>query len=723
LNALDAVPVDTVLALDDYHTITAEPIHRGITFLLEHLPSRLHLLLTTRADPPLPLARLRARGQLTEVRAEDLRFTRQEATAFLTEAMGLALTERDVATLEARTEGWIAGLQLAGLSLRGRAAANATAFIAAFAGSHRHVVDYLVDEVLLRQPGDVQAFLLRTCILDRLCASLCAELVGDEDAPTVGAAASQAMLESLEQANLFVIPLDEERRWYRYHHLFADALRQRLASGATRAEVLLLHARASVWLEQHRLLPEAINHALKADQFDRAARLMEQTAWALYGRGGLQTLRAWMATLPEHMLRSRPRLCVVQAWAVLDSHDDRHHVEQAERHLRDAEQALSDADPAEVQNLRGEIAATRAASGIWSGDIPQLIINAQEALANLAPSNLSMRGLTARSLGLAYFGQGNLAAATQMLTEAVANGMAAEHAYLTSIASANLAFVQRAQGALEMAATTCRRAIAWSAARSAESAPALGIVYLGLADLLLEWNELDAAQDHAERAVSLCSEWGFLPFQLYSALVLARTRQAWGALDAAQGVLREARNLAQQRQAAWGVTLLAAPEAQLWLQQGRLSAALHWLAHREATPPRLGLSPFVFVYAYEHWAMAPIQVLLAHGRASGTHTPVDGALTLLEQQRLEAERIDLPWLRIKVLALKALAYQALGKVREATEALQDALALAAPAGYIRVFADEGAPLGALLDRIGVTDTEPGYIQAIRNALSRHPRSI
>jgi LuxR family maltose regulon positive regulatory protein len=714
--------VETVLALDDYHVITAAPIHQGLTFLLEHLPQRLHLLLATRADPPLPLARLRARGYVAEVRTDDLRFTQQEAAAFLTEAMGLPLTEREVATLEARTEGWVAGLQLAALSLRGRPAASAAAFIAAFAGSHRHVVDYLLDEVLLRQPDELQAFLLRTCILDRLCAPLCAALLGDDGAPGEGEMASQMLLERLERANVFVIPLDEERRWYRYHHLFADALRQRLTSGAMWTEVPILHERASVWLERRGLLQEAITHALAAKHLERAARLMEQTAWALYGQGGLLTLRSWMAALPEQILRARPRLCVVQAWSLLDSHDDRQHVEQAERYLQDAERALRDADPAEVQNLRGEIAATRAVSGIYSGDIPRLIADAQEALANLAAANLSMRGMTARSLGLAYLRQGDRAAATQALVQAVADGLAAEHAYLVSIASVNLAYLQRAQGVLRLAATTCRRAIAWSADRAAASSPVLGIAYLCLADLLWEWDDLQAAQEHGERGVALCNQWGFLPFQLYGALVLARIHQARGELAVAQNLLREGAELARRRQAAWGVELLEAGEAQLWLRQANLPAALHWLEHRAAEPPRLGLSNVIFVYAYEHWAIAPIQVLLAHGHASGTPAPVAAALALLEQQRLEAERMGLPWLHIKVLALQSLAHQALGDLQQATAALQQALALAEPERYVRVFADEGASLLALLDRIEVAGVTPGYIQAIRQAVSRHPQS-
>ena len=311
LNEITTIPGNFLLVLDDYHVIDAKPVHQALTFLLEHLPPQAHLVIATREDPPLPLARLRARGQLTELRAAelraaDLRFTPTEAADFLNGVMGLDLAVEDIAALEARTEGWIAGLQFAALSMQ--RCQDATSFIKSFTGSHHFVLDYLVEEVLQRQPDSIQAFLLRTSILDRLCGPLCDAVLRSPSA------SGQETLEDLERANLFIVPLDNERRWYRYHHLFAELLRQRLhqsaSSGNEEGGVAEYHTRASQWYEDHGLEIEAFQHAAAANDIERAEGIIEGKGIPLHFRGAVAAILGWLASLPKTVLDARPSLCV-----------------------------------------------------------------------------------------------------------------------------------------------------------------------------------------------------------------------------------------------------------------------------------------------------------------------------------------------------------------------------------------------------------------------------
>ncbi len=419
INGLAALPRAGVLVLDDYHLIGDRAIHAALAFLLERLPPRLRLVIAGRADPPLPLARLRARGQLIEVRAVDLRCTPEETAAFLRDVMGLALTSGDVAALEERTEGWIAALQLAALSVRGRT--DGAAFVAAFTGSHRHVVDYLVDEVLARQPDDTHTFLLHTAILDRLGGALCDAVTGRGD--------GQAMLEDLERANLFIVPLDDERRWYRYHHLFADVLRQRLHR-ADPAGVPRLHRRAAAWYERECWVTEAIGHALAAGDTAWAVRLMEEHVETAVLRSEVAAVRQWLALLSGGVVRSRPRLCVAAAVVALVGHD----LEAIEPWLRDVERALDTGDedeappalgpsheadaPAEglLADLPLAITVIRGTLARLQGDAARAISFARQALAH-APDTGYLRGVAAWDLGLAYWMRGDLVDADRVLGE------------------------------------------------------------------------------------------------------------------------------------------------------------------------------------------------------------------------------------------------------------------------------------------------------------------
>jgi LuxR family transcriptional regulator, maltose regulon positive regulatory protein len=404
------------LVLDDYHVLDAKAVDHALTFLLDHLPPHMHLVIATREDPPLPLARLRVGGHLTEVRAVDLRFTHSEAAAFLNQVMGLPLEAQDIAALERRTEGWIAGLQLAAISLQGQQ--DATGFIRSFTGSHHFVLDYLVEEVLQQQSERVQTFLLRTSVLDRLCGPLCDAVLLDPSA------SGQATLAYLEHANLFIIPLDNERRWYRYHHLFADLLRQRLhqsiasSTGDAESHVNELHIRASVWYEDHGLEIEAFHHAAAANDVERAERLVEGKGMPLHFRGVVTAILDWLESLPKTVLDARPSLWVRYASALLVNGQ----TTGVEEKLQAAEAALqgTEADD-KTRNLFGQIAAAKATLALTRYQVETMLAQSRRALEYLRPNNLSLRATANWTLGFAYWTLGDRAAARRAYTEAISS--------------------------------------------------------------------------------------------------------------------------------------------------------------------------------------------------------------------------------------------------------------------------------------------------------------
>jgi LuxR family maltose regulon positive regulatory protein len=473
INEITAIPDRIVLVLDDYHLIGAQPIHDALTFLLRHLPPRMHLVIAAREDPLLPLARLRARGQLTELRATDLRFTSSEAAEFLNQAMSLDLSEKDIVALETRTEGWIAGLQLAAISMQGHK--DTSSFINSFTGSHRFVLDYLIEEVLEQQSESVQTFLRQTAVLNRLTGPLCdAVRFGYAETPSSseGTAVTkqengQAVLEALEAANLFIVPLDEERRWYRYHHLFADLLRQRL-SQTQPEQVPTLHRRASEWFEQNGFADEAIEHALRADDFDHAADMIEKHVDAIWGFGQHAILQRWVAELPDALVFSKPQLCIFHAWYLWVNGQ----LDAAERTLQAAEQAIdssadraTETDPQEqvsITNsdrakLQGRAAAVRAFIGSFRGDVPGIIQHARQALLYLPQQDLTWRTLAAIVLGDAHLFKGDMTEAYRARLEALGTSKAAGDVYLNMIVNQKLLVVLRQQGQLQRTAEVCQQ--------------------------------------------------------------------------------------------------------------------------------------------------------------------------------------------------------------------------------------------------------------------------
>jgi LuxR family transcriptional regulator, maltose regulon positive regulatory protein len=690
------------LVLDDYHVITAEPIHRALTSLVEHLPPQMHLLIATRADPPLPLARLRARGQLTELRAAELRFRAAEAGAFLEEVMGLHLTPEDVATLQTRTEGWIAGLQLAALSLQGRA--TVSGFLPAFTGSHRFVLDYLSEEVLSRQPAAAQTFLLQTSILERLSGSLCDAVTGKPE--------SQAMLEALDRANLFVAALDDERAWYRYHHLFADLLRSRLHQTVP-ALVPELHRRASTWYEQHDLIVEAVHHALLSPEVESSIRLIEEHTHSLALRGQVHTALNWLHALPDGLVRTHPRLCFSQALLLMFSGQP---VEALLR-LQDAEQSASQITPAdEAQAFLHQVAIVRAYILFLQGHLATSVALAEQALERL--SETPVQGREAASVIVAHrlLVSGDVRRVEEQRVARLASSLEALSdvfamevlVHLTSILLQ--ARLLRLQGRLRQAAAIYEQ----MAQVQGEHEGALihpGYCF-GLGELCYEWNDLDAAERLLEQGREVLRG----PLTLAADSIaqgyatLARLHQARNKNTSALTLVEAFARLSDARQFAPAQLAFArAVRAQLELMGGNLAAAVRWT---EAS----GLSALdELAYPREREYLTFARVRIAQGREDPAGPFLSEVLRLLERLREDAEAKARMGSTLEILILQALAFSAQGKGTEALPILQRALTQAEPEGYIRLFVDEGEPMVALLRHAYASGITPDYVATLLSA--------
>lgn len=672
LNALVDLPIDVALVLDDYHVIGAEAIHGALAFGIDHLPPRLHLVIATRTDPPLPLARLRARGELTELRAADLRFTPEEAAALLNEGMGLGLSAVDVAALGERTEGWAAGLQLAALSMRDRT--DVQGFIRAFTGSNRYIVDYLAEEVLSRQPEDVESFLLQTSILDRLSGPLC-------DAVTLGER-GQALLQELEAANLFVIPLDDERRWYRYHHLFAEVLRGRLER--THAEQMPeLHNRAAGWYERKGLSTEAVGHLLAAGTFSEAARLIEDQVEPMMERGELVTVMRWLLTLPLEAIRERPRLGVLRAGLLastgrLDPAEAL--LEGAERVLRD--RLLSDDRRVEAEATLGELTAVRAIIAGFRGDVASALRLSQEALERMPPRGNFLRGSLDTGLGMAYMMSGDPRSAIQALAADKTAGSVRWD--LASLRSACFrSHVQIALGELRRAERELREVLGLESEWGRLPVPIAVLAHLGFGEVCRERNDLDAAIEHLQQGFALSEHWSNPEFITRGYCSLARTHSARNERDEALRTLEAAERWVRQVDAGRQLARVLACRAALQATWGDLQSAVAW-AEEAGIDVDGDLSP---LRDPEYLALA--RVLLAQGQ----HEP---ALRLLGRLREAAGEAGRTRTVIETLVLQALALQGAGAGAHAVAVLEETLELAEPEGFIRVFVDEGAALGKLL---------------------------
>jgi LuxR family maltose regulon positive regulatory protein len=698
INDIAARPRRTILVLDDLHLVEAQAVHDALAFLLEHLPpppGGLHLVIASREDPRLPLARLRARGQLTEVRAADLRFTTSEAAEFLNQVLGLDLAAEDVSVLERRTEGWIAGLQLAAISMRGRQ--DVSRFIQGFSGSHRFVLDYLLEEVLEQQPAAVQTFLLQTSILDRLTGPLCDALTARED--------GTATLEMLELANLFIVSLDEERRWYRYHHLFADLLRQRLRQSQPE-QVPALHLRASEWYQQHGLSAEAIEHALRGEEFERAALLIEERIDAMWQRAEHTRMRRWLEELPRELATFRPRLGITRAYYLFVSGQ----LQAGERLLQDAEEALeagrdlaADAPP---PDLEGRIAVIRALISADRGDVPAIIRQASQALEALPEYDLTWRSLAAITLGDAHSYLGDMTASYQARSEARRACQAAGNIFYIILANLKLASTLRAQGRLQQTVELCRQQVRLAGEYGLAHAHMIGLILAIWGETLAELNDLDGALQQAEKGAGLAAESPNVALSGHSYLCLMRVLYSSGDLDAVQELIHKIEKMALDLDVPpWLANQSAVWQARIWLDRDNLDAASRWAqdrgpdSGRGSQPPRL----------IDYYSLFE-DIMLARVRIAGGR--LEEAIVLLPRLLETAEAGGRKTSAIEILLLQALALEAGGDATAAMASLQRALTLAEPEGFIRIFVEEGPPAARLLQAALDRGIAPGYVRRL-----------
>jgi ATP/maltotriose-dependent transcriptional regulator MalT len=721
LNELTMLPDNFVLVLDDYHVIDAKPVDQALTYLVEHLPPQMHLVIATREDPQLPLARLRARGHLTELRAADLRFTASEAAAFLNQVMGLNLEAQDIAALEDRTEGWIAGLQLAALSMQGHQ--DVPSFIRAFAGDNRYIVDYLVEEVLQRQPAPVRNFLLQTSILDRLSGPLCDAVTGQEE--------GNARLEALERGNFFVVPLDDKRHWYRYHHLFAEVLSAHLLAEQP-DQVATLHRRASEWYERHGSAADAIRHALAAEDFARAADLVELAVPAMLRSRQEATLLGWLKALPDELVYLRPVLSVGYAGALLVSGE----FEGVEARLRDAERWLDTtadrtelalAPPAEMvvvdevefRRLPAAIAVYRAGSAQALGDAANTMKYARLALDLVPEDDHLGRGSAAALLGLASWAIGDLEAAHRTYADGMALVQrAGNHSDALGCAIA-LADIRIVQGRLREAMRTYERGLQLASEQGAPVLRGTADMHVGMSELLRERDDLHAAMQHLLRSKGLGERTG-LPQNRYRwRVAMARIREAQGDLDGALDLLYEAERL-YMSDFFPNVRPVSAYVTRVWVAQGKLGEALGWARER-------GLSVsdnLSYLREFEHITLA--RVLLARSKSDRAERSMHEAMGLLERLLQAAGEGERTGSVIEILMLQALAHQVQGNIPAALVPLERALTLAEPEGYVRIFVDAGPPMAVLLvklhegsrkrPRTASTNVPLAYIERLRALL-------
>jgi LuxR family maltose regulon positive regulatory protein len=696
INDIAEIPAGAILVLDDFHAITTPQISDSIAFLADNMPSQMRLLLSGRADPLWPLARLRARGELTELRANDLRFTPSEVTTFLNTTMELGLSTEEIAALDGRTEGWIAGLQMAALAMRSQ---DASAFVRAFGSSHRFILDYLVEEVLDRQPVGTQDFLLATSVLERMSAPLCDAVTGRDD--------SRSILAQLEQANLFLIPLGDERRWYRYHHLFAELLRSRLGQ-IWPERVSGLHRRASEWHAQNDLVPEAVRHALAARDVEPAARLIAENALALIYHGELATVIGWLEALPGEMVRSQARLGVATAWAQVYAGQ----LDAVEALLQDAERALANRGESEQsRHVAGHIAAIRAAVADFRGESSRAIDLARTALESLAQDDLIIRGFTLSLLGTALRDSGDLAAAARASAEAVAVSRAAGDVRVSVTALCELAILHIWQGRLRKATATLHDALRLAdqlVGRSGRRPPVAGLVYARLSGVLRAQNDLQGALRYARQAIELCERWGQADISIVGYSSLANILQASGDADGALNAVRKVRQTAAGL-SPWYGAVAAAWEARLQLAQGDVSAAVRWAESSGLS----GDDAFTLDTESEYRTLA--RVLIAQGR-------LNEALDLLGRLLQAAEAAEAVSQVIEVLVLQAKALQAQRRDAAAVAALERALALAEPEGHVRVFVDEGPQMEQLLRQAVSRGTALEFVGTLLSAL-RAPTDV
>jgi LuxR family maltose regulon positive regulatory protein len=684
VNDIAAVPESFVLVLDDYHLIHADSIHEGTAFLLDHQPGQLHLVLVTRQDPPLPLPRFRVRGQMLEVGEEDLRFTADEAGAFLTTSVRQDMDSHIVHALEARTEGWIAGLKLAALSVQGRSPQHTAAFVEAFSGSHRHVIDYLAGEVLAQQSAEIRDFLCHTSILDRFTAPLCDALTGRSD--------SREMLKQLEDANLFLIPLDDQRRWYRYHHLFADFLRTEL-DAQTMAS---LHTTASNWLEAHDLLPDAVKHALAAEDVEQAARVVGLACDEALRSGSIATMQAWLDALPQDLLRSHSDLATFKGLTLFFTG----HLDEVSDFAGAAAASLPDDA---TRSARGRLLSLQAHVALCTDPPHTTASVAREALEWLGADDVVYRSLVLNILGQVLELQGDLRAAIEVYRETVRGKQRAGDQVGALVVRTNLVFALNELGRRREAVDVCQEVIEEGSPSAGQNSIMAQGINLAWSLLSYEANELEQARDQVTRALSHADRVNITDGILWARLILCRIQLAPGELDAARKLARDSRQYAANLDVYdVKVRWFAALEAESWLLAGELHRVGRWLEESQFSP----------IDAPHHWDELPyltyVRLLLAQGQ-------LDDAQTALAGMERAAEAGSRQRKLITIYLLQALAHLARGRSQEPLDLVEKALRLAAPEDYLRAVLDEGPRIIDLVRR--VRHRSPDFVDRVLAASS------
>jgi LuxR family maltose regulon positive regulatory protein len=685
------------IVLDDYHVIHNESVHDLVLFLLENRPEALHLILSTRSDPPWPMARLRSRLELVELRAGDLRFHPEEIVHFLRESMNLELSPEEVSMLETRTEGWIAGLQMAALSIQGRD--DVSSFIKSLSGRHRYIMDYLLEEVLQLQSFEVQEFLLKTSILERISAPLSNYLLGRED--------GVELLDQVEIANLFLIPLDDERHWYRYHNLFAELLRNHLYQQDPDM-MAHLHHKASKWYEQNGLLADAVAHAFEAEDFERAAQLVEGKAISMMDHGALATFLLWVQTMPAEVVRVRPWLSISYAWALVNTAQ----LEALEPALRNVTLGLEGAEKgSERRHIQGHISAIRSYAAELRGSLDEANTLAQEALELLPKEDRKTRCFAATRYGVTFRLLGRHHEATRAFRTAIRLSRMTGDCHVAVNALGDLAGLQRVMGNLHDAVKSCHEALEIAEEnfrRTGRWLPVTGHPYMRLSQLMYEWNELSQALRYAGEAIDLCRGGGLQEYLVDSLVFKAMALQALGELEPSLETIMEAKEEALLL-SPWYKEILEPYEALIRLHQGDPEHALRLVDESEFIRHDKGN------VEYMTNKMVHSQALIAIG-LHGASSKLREALGEIDELRRNFELQNANLYFVNVLAQQSIALQALGQQDEAEKTILQALGIGKRQQFVRTFVDHGKPMLDLLKQVGKKGMETEYVDKLCRAM-------
>jgi LuxR family maltose regulon positive regulatory protein len=688
INTIASIHDHFVVILDDYHCIENPAIHEALAFLIDYLPPQMHVILAGRQEPPLPLARWRARGQLLELHADELRFLEHETQTLFNQAVNARLSAEDTHLLQERTEGWAAGLYLAALTVTGLAEAAAANVLRDFRGDHYYILDYLAAEVLHQQPEPLRSFLLQTAILDYLQADVCQAITGQSD--------SRLVLEQLEQRHLFIVPLDGKRQTYRYHHLFADFLRSQLQQTQP-GQLPTLHLKAAAWYEQQNNLDQAIQHTLAARHFTEAARLIESIALQRLMRGELNTLLGWFKAIPAEVSHTRPLSCLYYAWALTHAGQ----LDTAAHYLDLFDRSAA----AQEDYLRGQKAAIQARMAVVRGDAVQTINFCQRALALLPPNDLALRSEISLDLAFAQDqAPHNFEATRQAFETAITLSQTAGNPRAALMAGYYLANVFMRQGRFQAAAQLHHQSLQWLQRQASTSASACW-AYVGLGILLYEWNNLPEALDHVQHGLELARQSGEVKVLIYGHTALACLWQAQGEPDRAMAALQAADEVAQQTNITSLINDTALNRVKLWLRQGQVETAVNWAQTRgwqfdPRQPDSFENSILIRLAIVQNQVAAPI-------------------IDLLKQRCDQAQTNAETWALIRHLIVLALAHHAQKQVQPALAALTQALTLAQPAGLKRAFIDEGQAMAVLLRQVATGGPAADYAAQLLAAFAEN----